>query len=479
VGSAVGLGAALVPLRGDLNSSTPALVLIIPVVVGVVIGGFLSGFFSVAAGFLVYDYAFIRPYNKLTVGSSEDWVALVVYVVVMMLVARVVTGYDQARRDALRRVLASRRLFELSELLVDNSSVDELLHKIVSAVSTVFDVPGVSLLVLDNDRLIVAASAGLRLSDAELDQLRPRSGIPVSVGTSPGPPGALRTVALSAAGRPIGMLALRGIPDSHADRAVLATFANQAALALERAQLREQARRSELLEEVDRLRHVLLGAVSHDLRTPLATIRVASSTLYNRADSLSVADVQELHHLIEIESARLSRLVTNLLDRTRIEAGVLAIDPLPSSLTEMVNDALVVLGPSLYEGRVEIDIAPSLPNVLVDPLLIGQVLINLLENANRFAPDNTAIGVSAQWRENDIALAVSNQGPRLDSVGRDAIFDSFVQVESGGRAGLGLAIARTFVEAHGHRLWYEEAPTTGVRFVFTMTPVSVPDQVQV
>ena len=119
------------------------------------------------------------------------------------------------------------------------------------------------------------------------------------------------------------------MPASEADRALLRTFANHAALALERAQLREQALRSELLEEVDRLRHALVGAVSHDLRTPLATMKVASSTLLHPAIPLSDADTDELHGLIDVETDRLTRLVTSLLDMTRIEAGVLEVRRTP------------------------------------------------------------------------------------------------------------------------------------------------------
>lgn len=468
VSSAVGLGACLVPIRSHISISTAALILVIPVVAGVVIGGFRAGILSVVAGFLVYDFWFIPPYQTLTVGNGQNWVALGVYTVVMLLVARVVASFDAARAEALRRTLTTRRLYELSKLLVENRSVDDLLQTIVRAVSMDFDVPSVSLLVLKDEQLVVAASAGDALTQEELHQLAPQSGLPVAVGTASGTVGELRTIALSAAGRPIGMLALRGIPDSSADRALLTTFANQAALALERAQLRDQAMRSELLEEVDRLRHVLLGAVSHDLRTPLATIRVASSTLYNRASSLSPEDTRELHHLIEIESGRLTRLVTNLLDMTRVEAGVLEIVRTPTSLRSLIDDAKAALGVSLDESRLKVELPVVVPVLEIDPLLIGQVLINLLDNAIRFAPPNTPIVVSAEIHETQLTLAVSNEGPSIEESKKEVLFKSFAQFDTGGRAGLGLAIARTFVEAHGEKIWVENTNDVGVRFVFTL-----------
>ncbi len=173
---------------------------------------------------------------------------------------------------------------------------------------------------------------------------------------------------------------------SQADRALLRTFANHAALALERAQLREQALRSELLEEVDHLRHALMGAVSHDLRTPLATMKVASSTLLHPAHPLSDSDMDELHGLIDIETDRLTRLVTSLLDMTRIDAGVLEVRRGPTSIVSLVDETVNALHSTLGDRPVDLLLPADLPDVEIDRLLIGQVLANLLDNANRYAP---------------------------------------------------------------------------------------------
>jgi two-component system sensor histidine kinase KdpD len=468
IACAVVLGALMLPLRSNISVSTAALVLVIPVVVGVVMGGFVAGSSSVIAGFLIYDFVFIPPYGTLDVGTAQNWTALIVYVIVMLLVAQVVARVDAARAESQRGAEAMRRLYELSELLVGDQSVDELLEKIVVTARTMFDVPGVSLLVLEDGRLTVAATSGEALSADELRQLSPDSGLPVSVGTAPRSLGELRTIALSTAGRPVGMLAMHNLPVSETDRAVLNTFANDAALALERAQLREQALRTHLLEEVDRLRHGLMGAISHDLRTPLATIKVASSTLGSRANVLSEQDTYELHHLIEIESDRLTRLVTNLLDMTRIETGVFRVHRAPTLVADIVRDAVDALAPTWSERRIEIDVDESLPLVNVDRLIMGQVLINLLDNADRHSPVGGRVTVTAAQHDGRITLSVADQGPGVATNDRDKIFDRFVRFDTGGRAGLGLTIARTFVEAHGERIWYEEVPEGGARFVFSI-----------
>jgi two-component system sensor histidine kinase KdpD len=280
VAVAAGLTAAMLPVRSHLGIATAGLVLVIPVVVGVIVGGYRGGLAAVAAGFLAYDFVFIPPYYTLDVGAAQNWVALAVYVVVMLLVAQVVVHLNLARSEAQRRAVDAQRLYDLSELLVGDRSVEELLETIASTVQTVFNVDGVAVLLPYGGRLAIAASAGEPLSPDELHQLASHSGLPVRVGTVlPSGPGEVRAVALAAASRPVGILALRGLPSSASDRDMLRTFANHAALALEQAQLRAQARRSQLLEEVDQIRRALLGAVSHDLRTPLATMKVASSTL--------------------------------------------------------------------------------------------------------------------------------------------------------------------------------------------------------
>lgn len=468
VASVLILGLALLPLRSHISVSTAALVLVIPVVIGSVIGGFRAGVPSVLAGFLVYDYAFIPPYKSLDVGTPQNWTALAVYAIVMLLVARVVASLDSSRVETLRRGAAARHLSELSENLVGDRPVDDLLETIVSAVHDVFDIPGVSLLVLDDGVLKVVASAGEVLNAEELEQLSPNSGLPISVGTATESSGELRTIALSASGRAVGILALRGLPTTENDRAVLTTFANDAALALERAQLREQALRSKMLEEVDRFRQSLMGAVSHDLRTPLATIKVASSTLSNRSEHLSNEQSSELYSLIEVETDRLTRLVANLLDITRIEAGVFTVHRTPTSVQELVREAVSAMEPTLSSHRVDSIIPAGLAPVNIDPLLIGQVLINLLDNANRHSPVDGVITIEASRTNAHVELSVADEGPGIAADQREAIFERFAQLDKGGRAGLGLTIAKTFVEAHGESIWYQDAPSHGARFVFTL-----------
>jgi two-component system, OmpR family, sensor histidine kinase KdpD len=468
----VALGAAMVPFRSHMSVATPALVLMVPVIVGVIVGGLGAGIASVAAGFLVFDFAFIPPYDTLTVGSVQNWVALGVYAAVTLLVGPLVARLKSARTEAQRSAAETRLLYDLSELLVKDRSVGELLDTIVTAVQTVFDVPGVALLLPDEVRLTTAASAGEPISPEQLHPLDPHSGIPVSLGIIGPTPDRLQTVALSTWDRPIGVLAVYGLPASTQNRALLGVFANHAALMVQRAQLREQALQGQLLQETDRLRRALLGAVSHDLRTPLASIKVASSTLLDRTVSLSAADTEELHELIDMQTDRLTRMVTSLLDLTRYQAGALEIHRQPWSVRDLIGEAVAGLGAALQDRPVDVILADWLPAVAVDRHLMGQVIAHLLENANRHAPPDSAVTIAAALRGDRVAISVTDGGPPVPPEQRLTVFDSFVRFDTGGRSGLGLAIAKTLVEAQSEHIWVEDALGGGVSFVFTLPVVA-------
>ncbi len=459
----------MLPLRSHLSVATTALVLVVPVVVGVAVGGFVPGIVATATGFFVYDIVFIPPYYTLAVGAAQNWAALGVYAVVMVVVAQVVARLNAARAEAQLHAVQVRRLFDLSELLVRESSVPELLETIVTAVREAFTLDGAGLLLPVGEHLQLVASAGMPLSELELHQLSADARTPVSVESAVVQRGAVQVVALATSGLPIGLLALRGLPGTRKDHDLLRAFANHLALALERAELREQAVRAQLLEEVDRLRRSLIGAVSHDLRTPLATIKVSTSTLLDPDAPVSRNDAHELVGLIDVQVGRLDRLVSNLLDMTRIQSGALELRRRPTAVVELVDEALSVLGPSPELERVGWQAPMDLPLVDVDHVLICQVLANLIDNATRYAPEDTPVTISASRAPGGVVeVAVTDRGQGVPADERASVFQMFNRREAGGRGGLGLAIARAFVEAHGQQIWVEDTSHGGARFVFTL-----------
>ncbi len=458
--------AAMVPLRDHLSLATPALVLVVPVVAGTAVGGFGAGLVAVAAGFLAYDFFFIPPYGTLAVGAAQDWTALVAYAVVALLVSLLVNSLRQARAEARSREEDTRRVYLLSDLLISDQHLDELLTALVSTIQQAFDARWAAVLLPDGDRLRVAATSGEPLAHEELEGLLLAPGRTERLRDAS--TGVVRVV-LTALGRPVGLVAMAGPPLDPHGWDLLTIYANQAALALERSRLREQVVRAELLEEVDRWRDALMGAVSHDLRTPLASVKSAVTALRRPGPELSAADRDELLGLIEDQSNALERLVTNLLDMTRIQAGAFDLRREITPVAEVVEGAVRMLG----ADQVVTDVPADLPPVDVDQLLMQQVLANLLDNALRHSPDTEPVSVSAAVRGPLVELVVEDRGPGVPASERELVFQMFNRASAGGRAGLGLTIAKAFVEAHGQTIRVEDAPGGGARFVITM-PVAPP-----
>ena len=468
----------LLAFRPHLSLALPALVFVLPAVIGTAIGGFPVGVVGAVAGFLAYDYYFLPPYGTLTVQSPQNWIALVVYVVVVLIVAQVVSQLRRARETAERRTAEAHRLYELSQALIGDLSVSDLLTHIVSAVQTAF-APGWTALLLPTTTeagvsatgLGVAAHAGHELTEADVTSLLVADGHPVSLGLERGPQLHRVSVALVVGSRPIGMLVLNDVRLAAAERDLLSTFVNQAALAVDRAQLREEALRARLLEEIDRWRSALMGAASHDLRTPLASIKTAVSSLRQTDTDLGPQDRADLLELIELQSDRLARLVSNLLDMTRIESGALELRPAPIEFEELVGEACGLLGGLVAPDRISLQAADDLPLLLVDHPLVSQVLANVLENAGRISPPESTIRIvarPARGHTGMVEVSVSDEGPGIPAAERERVFEMFSQNAGGGRAGLGLAIAKAFVEAHGGAIWIDPTVQQGARVIFTV-----------
>jgi len=246
--------------------------------------------------------------------------------------------------------------------------------------------------------------------------------------------------------------------------------------ALVTSQLADSARRgaekeheATLARRSDELKTALLRAVSHDLRTPLASIKASVSGLRQAGGSYSDEDRAELLAAIEEEADRLARLVSNLLDASRLEAGVLRPRKQPQDLRELVGAVIGRLQPMLTGRPVRVDIPEDVPPIPCDYAQIDQVVTNLVENAVVHTPPGTPLSIRASVDGDELRSEVTDRGPGLGVDDRERLFRPFERGDARGRgSGLGLTIARGLVEAHGGRLWAEDAPTGGARFIFTL-----------
>ncbi len=267
---------------------------------------------------------------------------------------------------------------------------------------------------------------------------------------------------------------------------LLETFAGQAALALERAQLAEHAKKEEVEVEAERLRTSLLSSLSHDMRTPLGAITGAASSLLEEPGKGAIADPgkRELLQSIVDEANRMNRLIANLLDMIRVESGALKVQKEWQPLEEPVGVALIRLQDRLREHPVQVRLPPDLPLVPMDGVLIEQVFVNLLENAVKYTPPSTPIEISASQIDGRVRVDVADRGPGIPPGEEARIFDKFYRVVGEGPVsgvGLGLTICRGIITAHGGRIWAENRPGGGAVFRFTLPlgsepPPSVPGE---
>jgi two-component system sensor histidine kinase KdpD len=290
-------------------------------------------------------------------------------------------------------------------------------------------------------------------------------------------------VPLRTANRHQGLVAVRPEPPSRVPEPeevdTVKALAAQAALALERTLLAEQHTQARAEAEAERLRTSLLSSLSHDLRTPLAAIEGAASSLLEEDGALPPDSRHDLADTILEESHRMTRLVSNLLNMIRVETGALAVQRSWQPLEEVLGVALLRVEERLKDRQVAVDLPPDLPLVPIDEILVEQVFINLLENAAKYTPTGTPIAVTASQAGPEVRVEVADRGPGVPPGAEEAVFRKFYRVDGApggtppGGAGLGLTISRGIITAHGGRMWVEPRPGGGAAFRFTV-PLSGP-----
>jgi two-component system, OmpR family, sensor histidine kinase KdpD len=442
--------APLLAVRSDVSKTTVVLAYLLVVTAAAAAGGLGPGISAAGLGFLAFDLLFLQPYHHVIVDDPQDYLSLGVYLLVAVVVSLLVASSERRRAQAERRERESRMLFDLSTSLVTHGSLEDTLQGAVHTVRSLFDLAGCAIVLPSSNGLRLAAVDGQLPGDAD-ERFPLRSGDRMV--------GALVVVAGDPGSTEFG----------EAERRVLATFANQAALAVERGQQEEQRNRALALQETDRLRTALLNSVSHDLRTPLASIKASASSLLEREVRWSDEERDEFLGTINTETDRLTRLVHNLLDMSRIEAG--ALDPrlMESSVAELVGP-VVRRSRAASRQRVEVDVPDELAPVLADPVRLDQVLTNLLDNARAYA-EASPVQVVARQAGGTIELRVVDHGPGIPVSEQERVFDQFYRVEGGrrpGGTGMGLAICRGIVQAHGGSLRVEATPGGGATFVLTL-----------
>jgi two-component system sensor histidine kinase KdpD len=457
VAAALGLGLVL---QEFLAVSNIALVFLTAVLASAVTSGLWPALFACLISVLAYNFFFLPPLYTFTITAPENHVALFFFAVVAVITSHLTARTRAEAVTARQRAKTTEDLYLFARKLATAVTLDDLLWATAFQIASMLKV-NVVLLLPEGGTVAMRAAYPPEdtLDEADLAAAKWcwQHDRPTGRGADT-LPGAKRLFLPMHTGR--GPVAVVGLdndrpgallsPDQHR---LLGALADQAALAIERINLARDVEQVRVAAETERLRSALLTSISHDLRTPLASILGSATSLKNYSQTLDQADQGELIRTIQEEAERLNRFISNLLDMTRLESGALKPQTEFCDIGDIVGSALGRAGKVLDRHRVVVDLGDGLPMLSLDPVLFEQVLFNLLDNAAKYAPAGTEIRVSGQQENGLVRVQVSDEGEGIRPSDLERIFDKFYRVYAGDSrragTGLGLAICRGFVEAMG------------------------------
>jgi two-component system sensor histidine kinase KdpD len=463
------------------------------------------------AAFLAYDWFFIKPVGRLTVGDPSEWLALFLFLVVALIAGQLAARLRRSAAEARARARETTALYELSMEILRDARLEHVLNVIAERMVQILELKSACIFLTGVDgQGRIAAEAGDSLDARERHErdLNARWVLETGVGAnrfsvagkgrvtcpidqpellSRGPVTLLATfIPVVLGGQSLGTVAVtyreKKAEFDDETRHLLDAFVAQTALAVGRAKLAAEEEKARAAAESERMQTVFLASVSHDLRTPLTSIKAAAESLQEDAVVRHDEPHRELASAIDREASRLDRLVGNLLEISRIEAGGLPLRKIPEDLSELAGTVVGRVTPMLGGRRLNVAIPDDLPLISLDPVEMDRVLTNLLENAIKVSPPDSEIDLSARISGGLVEIRVRNTGPILSDEDRRRIFDKFYRQDVGSSGprgvGLGLAICKGIVEAHEGKISVENEPD-GVSFVIDLPLTGSVDRVPV
>jgi two-component system sensor histidine kinase KdpD len=469
--------------NGFLGPSIP-LFFLVPILLASTLGGVAVGAIVSVAAVTAWDWFFIPPIHMLTIYYPRDLLALIVFIIVALLTGQLATVARRHAEDAIQRARTTEALYDLSLALIGSHDLPTVLPVLTQRLRDTFDLRGCAILLYDSDGAFwhSAAAAGTIPDDLNIARSRNIVGV-LSWIAETGQMCKLNEAQfwpLQVDQRLVGVLELiyssgAGL-DPQRDR-LLATLVNGTAVALEQERLFREQQEAILARERDRLKSALLSSISHDLRTPLAGIKAAASSLLQEDVQWSGEDQRTFIADIDAEADRLIRLVSNLLDLSRIEAGALQPNKEWEDVGELIDHVVQRLQHRFCTHPITTVIAPDLPLARFDAVHIEQVLTNLIENAIKYSPDGSAVTVAARAIVShagnpELHLSVTDQGIGISAPEKAKIFDKFYRVAGTGHRvggmGMGLAIAKGLVEANGGYIMVDSEVGQGSTFTVVL-----------
>src|SRR5579884_758354 len=474
---------------GELISSfigfqSVSLVFLTAVLVSAIAWGLWPGLFASMLSVLTFNFFFIPPLYTFTIADPENVVALFFFALVAVIVSNLTAATRAQIVSARTRANTTAELYAFSRKVAAIGTLDDLLWATVFQVSSMLKLNTVLLLPDEDAKTLHLASAYPpedTLDDADMAAARWcwEHSHPTGRGSDTLPGGRWLFLPLRTGTGAVGVLGIdRAAPGpllSPDERRLLDALADQVAVAIERISLARGLAEARVLTETEKMRAALLTSISHDLRTPLASILGTVSSLRAYGDKYDATDREELLANLEGEAERLNRFVANLLDMTRLESGAIELKVDLVDAAEIIGAALERAGTVLAKHRVEVNIEPDLPMLRLDPFLFDQVLFNLLDNAAKYAPEGSRIDIKARREGDVVAVEIIDEGPGIPPGDLERVFDKFYRVHAQDRrragTGLGLAICRGFVEAQGGRIDARNRPDRSGAILTVSLPV--------
>lgn len=464
-------------LRLHLSPTNMVMPYLLVVVLAALRLGQRPAIFTAALGVLAFDFFFVPPRFSLTVADKEYLITFLALFIVGMVISSLVSQARERAEELRKREAETAALYRLSRDLASAPDSKAIFSAIVSNAVECFSASAGILLPADDGLRLEAAGDGLVLPDKDMEaagwclsSLR-RAGR----GTLNFPDSTNLFLPLVTLGQCNAVLALSTteaeLPDDSRLTRIIEGFAVQMKMAMVRVELAHQAEQAQILQARENLERALLNSISHDLRSPLATVTGVLSSLKDVAMNLDEQARQELLESAYSEAERLNGFVGNLLDMTRIEAGVIKLNCEPCDVQDLFGCAMAALETRLGSREVSFHMLPVMPLVPMDLVLMTQVMVNLLDNSMKYSPADSLIEVIATTESPWLLLEVADRGPGVPEHDLKRVFDKFYRIpvpEGAGGTGLGLSICKGIVEAHGGRISAENRTGGGLRIVIRL-----------
>ncbi len=452
-----------------VNTTTVALSFLLVVLFAAAAHGIGPAILASVTGMLCFNFFFLPPFGTFTIHDPQNWVALFVFLATAIIASQLSSTAHRRAREAEKSREEVWRLYQLSRAIIITPDPETEVSTISRQVREVFDIADCRVFTPDENGKLgsLVLSSEPDLPDSAERLLRDV----FETGEVKIQPASHCTYApLKVGVRVTGVMLLTA--DS-LEKGTVEAMSGLVALALERARFLKELSRTEALRQSDELKSALLASVSHDLRTPLTSIRAAIDNLLEKNLDWDREALREFHLIISEEVNRLTHLVQNLLEMARIEAGELHPVKEWGMISEIFSNLLDRCGPVLSNHRLKLDLDESLPAVKVDSRLLAEALANLVDNAAKYSPPGSEVVLCASVEAGALTVSVRDEGPGLPPHELSRIFDKFYRgtsrsVKQRDGTGMGLAIARGMVEAHGGRIWVESTPGQGATFFFRL-----------